>query len=289
MSRRVIKTVTARKELLAPGMYIQRPLPHPEIKNFDPFLLLDQMGPTEQKPDNVQKGTGDHPHRGFATLSYILEGELEHKDSLGNTGLAKAGGMQYMIAGSGIVHSEKQSKGFTATGGTLHGFQLWINLPAKYKDEQPAYFNLNDHEIPRHTFENGAYVKVLAGAYNDVISKVKTYTPLFVYHVYLPQKSEVELTVPIDYNIFAYVPDREVQLGEENTLVSGKQMAIFDGDSTKLKITNPGTLPKDIMLYGGIPIGEPIVPYGPFVMNSFKEIRTAIADYEAGKYGTIDF
>lgn len=289
MSRKVIKTVTANKELLAPGLYINRPLPHPTIKHFDPFLLLDQMGPVEQEPSAEQKGTGDHPHRGFATLSYFLSGEFEHKDSMGNLGLAKSGGMQYMIAGSGIVHSEKQSKEFAATGGTLHGFQLWINLPAKNKGETPAYFNLNDHEIPRFTFENGAYIKVLAGAYDEIISPVKTFSPLFVYHLHLPEKSEVELIVPIDYNVFAYIPDREVQLGEDKELVAGKQMAIFDGNSPSIKIFNPGALPKDVMLYGGVPIGEPIVPYGPFVMNSFKEIQTAIYDYEAGKYGTIDF
>ncbi|MFX3625931.1 MAG: pirin family protein [bacterium] len=289
MSRKVIKTHTSTREQVGENFFVNRPLPHPTLKHFDPFLLLDQMGPAEQQPSTKQKGTDAHPHRGFITLSYILQGEIEHKDSLGNFGLAKSGGMQYMIAGSGIVHSEKQSKEFSGIGGTLHGFQLWINLSAKYKDEQPAYFNLNDHEIPRFTFNNGAYVKVLAGAYDEIVSPVKTYSPLFVYHIHLPEKAEVELTVPINYNIFAYVPDREVQLGSEKTLVAGKQFAAFDGDSPSLKIANPGSMPKDIMLYGGIPIEEPIVPYGPFVMNSFKEIQTAIYDYEAGKYGTIDF
>lgn len=289
MSRKVIKTVTAHKEQLAPGFYIHRPLPNPEIKHLDPFLLLDQMGPVEQEPNSPQKGTDVHPHRGFATLSYFLEGEFEHKDSKGNLGLAKAGGMQYMIAGSGIVHSEKLSPEFATKGGKLHGFQLWINLPAKYKGEEPAYFNMNDHEIPRFTFDNGAYVKVLAGAYGETVSPVKTYSPLFVYHIHLPEKTEVELTVPIEYRIFAFVPDREVLLGDEKTLISGRQLAVLENDNPAIKIFNPGTMPKDIMLYGGVPIGEPIVPYGPFVMNSFKEIQTAIYDYEAGKYGAIDF
>lgn len=289
MSRKVIKTHTATREEVAPNFFVNRPLPHATLKHFDPFLLLDQMGPVDIPASTKQGGTDAHPHRGFITLSYILEGEIEHKDSLGNKGLAKSGGMQYMVAGNGIIHSEKHSKAFAASGGNLHGFQLWINLPAKYKDEQPAYFNLNDHEIPRFTFENGAFVKVLAGAYDEVVSPVKTYSPLFVYHVHLPEKSEVELTVPINYNIFAYIPDREVQFGDDKTLVAGKQFAAFSGDNPSLKISNPGSMPKDIMLYGGIPFNEPIVPYGPFVMNSFKEIQNAIYDYEAGKYGTIDF
>lgn len=288
MTRKVVKIITATPEQLAPGMIIQRPLPHAELRHFDPFLLLDQMGPVQQIP-GPQKGTDAHPHRGFITLSYILEGEIEHKDSKGNLGLAKAGGMQYMIAGSGIIHSEKQSKTFSEQGGMLHGFQLWINLPAQYKSHTPEYFNLNDEEIPRYAFQNGAYIKVLAGNYDYAKSPVKTFSPLFVYHLHLPEKSEVELIVPIDFNIFAYIPDREIQLGYDRTMVTGKQMAIFEGNNSSIKVYNPGTLPKDIMLYGGVPIGEPIVPYGPFVMNTFKEIQTAIYDYEAGKYGIIDF
>ncbi len=289
MSRKVVNTHTATKEQVAPNFYVNRALPHPNLKHFDPFLLLDQMGPIQQEPSNIQNGTDAHPHRGFITLSYLIEGEIEHKDSFGNLGIAKSGGMQYMVAGSGIVHSEKNSKNFASTGGTLHGFQLWINLPAKFKAEKPAYFNLNAHQIPRFTFYNGAYIKVLAGAYQEIISPVKTFSPLFVYHVHLPSKTEIELTVPENYNIFAYLPEHEVQFGDDKTVVAGKQFAAFDGGNTSLKIANPDLIPKDIMLYGGVPLNEPIVPYGPFVMNSFKEIQNAIHDYEAGKYGIIDF
>lgn len=288
MSRKVIKTYAATRELLAPGMYINRPLPNRELKHFDPFLLLDQMGPTQQGP-GPQKGTDEHPHRGFITLSYILEGEIEHKDSMGNHGIAKSGGMQYMIAGSGIIHSEKQSKDFSAEGGLLHGFQLWINLPAKHKGHKPEYFNLNDSEIPRHKFENGAYLKILAGSYGELASPVKTFSPVFVYHLHLPAKTDVMLQVPLDYNIFAYAPKNEVLLGEDKTPVGSYHMAIFDEHSVGLPISNASDEDRDLMLYGGVPIGEPIVPYGPFVMNSFKEIQTAIMDYEAGKYGEIDF
>jgi quercetin 2,3-dioxygenase len=286
MSRKVIKTQPVSREQLAPGMFINRPFPTRELRHFDPFLLLDQMGPVDYAA-GPPRGTEEHPHRGFITLSYILDGEIEHKDSRGHHGFAQPGGMQYMIAGSGIIHSEKQSEEFSAKGGRLHGFQLWINLPAKDKEHTPEYYNLNDPEIPRHTFDNGAYIKVLAGSYGAVTSPVKTFSPLFVYHVHLPANTTQTINVPADYSIFAYVPEHTVELGADNTPVLGPKMAIFDDETTEFSLNNPANMAADIMLYGGVPIGEPIVPYGPFVMNTFKEIQTAIYDYEAGKYGTI--
>jgi quercetin 2,3-dioxygenase len=287
MSRKVIKTQAASREQLAPGMFINRPFPTRELRHFDPFLLLDQMGPANHAPGG-NFGTGPHPHRGFITLSYILNGEIEHKDSQGHHGFAKAGGMQYMIAGSGIIHDEQQSKEFSEKGGRLHGFQLWINLPAKDKEHAPEYYNLNDPEIPRHTFNNGTYIKVLAGAYANAQSTVKTFSPLFVYHIHLPANTAQTIQVPDNFNVFAYVPEHTIELGEDNTSALGPTMAIFDNNSTELTLNNPANTAADIMLYGGAPIGEPIVPYGPFVMNTFKEIQMAIHDYEAGKYGTID-
>jgi redox-sensitive bicupin YhaK (pirin superfamily) len=287
--RSVAGIVNSIKTLEGGGFLVQRPFPKPAFSEFDPFLLLDEMGPMTVAP-NQAKGAPDHPHRGFETVTYMLSGEMEHKDSQGHAGRLSAGDVQWMTAGAGVIHSEMPSAQFQKTGGTMHGFQLWVNLPRQHKMMRPRYQEIPSANIPTaHSADGLVNVRVIAGESMGSNAVIETVTPMMYLHFTLRPGGHVVQSVPKNYNAFAYVIDGEGLFGSENETAGDGQMVMFSSDGAEVSITNPAGAKTelDVLLIGGVPLNEPIARYGPFVMNTQHEIEQAFADYQSGRMGVI--
>ncbi len=288
-NRSVSQVITAKTTLEGEGFVVHRAFPNGTLREFDPFLLLDEIGPITLSAGEA-KGAPDHPHRGFETVTYMIDGVFEHKDSQGHSGKIKTGDVQWMTAGSGVIHSEMPEKEFLQNGGTLHGFQLWVNLPKKDKMMKPRYQDLSANKIPIAQ-NDGVKVKVIAGKSMGEKAVIETRTPITYLHFTLQPNAQVVQTIPQNYNAFAYVVNGEGLFGDEQRLVHKEQVVLFeqDGDEITIKASNDMSSPLDVLLIAGMPLGEPVARYGPFVMNTDEEIKQAILDYNSGKMGKIDF
>ncbi|MDH3677167.1 MAG: pirin family protein [Nitrosopumilus sp.] len=290
MNRTISQIITAKTTTEGEGFIVHRSFPNYRVADFDPFLLLDEMGPIELSAGEV-KGAPDHPHRGFETVTYVIDGAFEHKDSQGNSGKLFSGDVQWMTAGSGVIHSEMPETEFAQKGGKLHGFQLWVNLPKKDKMIKPRYQDIASSKIPIAQSDDGkARVKVIAGESMGKQAVIDTKTSIMYLHFTLQQDVKVTQKVPKEYNAFAYVAEGEGLFGKEQYPVHKEQAVFFerDGDEIAIATTN-ATKPLDVLLLAGIPLGEPVARYGPFVMNTQEELKQAILDYQSGKMGKIDF
>jgi redox-sensitive bicupin YhaK (pirin superfamily) len=256
---------------------------------FDPFLLLDEMGPVDLGPDEA-KGASDHPHRGFETVTYMLDGRLVHKDSQGNTGVLGPGDVQWMTAGAGVVHSEMPEESFKRTGGRMHGFQLWVNLPRVDKMIHPRYQDMPTASIPVARSADGSVsVKVIAGEALGAKAVIDTRTPIMYLHFTLQPGAEFSQAIPRSYNTFAYVVNGSGYFGTDPTKRSAGDMVIFDNDGDVVSFAaDEKSGPLDILLLAGVPLNEPVARYGPFVMNTRDEIVQAVLDYQQGRMGAID-
>lgn len=282
------------------GFVVNRPFPTRQLMDFDPFLLLDEMGPVDYEP-GAAKGAPDHPHRGFETVTYMLAGRFGHKDSAGHSGTLAPGDVQWMTAGAGVIHSEMPDPEFTRTGGRMHGLQLWVNLPASDKMTAPRYQEMPHAQIPQGRSADGkATVKVIAGESLGAKAAIETRTPILYLHFTLAPGAQVEQPVPAGWNVFAYGLSGAAQYGASSGKSSGvngasgeaidaQQMVAFAGDGDTVTIAAPAdaTGPVEVLLIGGLPLNEPVVRYGPFVMNTEQEIRDAVLDYQAGRMGRI--
>jgi redox-sensitive bicupin YhaK (pirin superfamily) len=289
--RTIFQIVDSKTTTEGEGFTVHRPFPNSVVRDFDPFLLLDEMGPIDLLP-NQAKGAPDHPHRGFETVTYVLEGSFEHKDSRGNVGNLLAGDVQWMTAGSGVIHSEMPEKEFAKNGGRLHAFQLWINLPKKDKMTQPRYQDVPSKKIPTAVTADGkVHVKVIAGESLNKNSQISTKIPILYLHLSMAPSSSFVQIVPKSFNIFAYVAKGKANFGKAKQLVKQEQAVFFkrDGDKISISVPEDSNRSTEILLIGGSPIEEPVVRYGPFVMNTDEEIQQAIEDYKNGKMGKIDF
>lgn len=287
---KVIDSITTTE---GAGFIVHRPFPTNTFSYIDPFLLLDEMGPMNLKPGEA-KGAPDHPHRGFETVTYMLSGYFEHKDSEGNSGKLNPGDVQWMTAGSGVLHSEMPAKDFSEKGGKIHGLQLWVNLPKKDKMIKPYYQDIRSSEIPLVQLPKGkGQIKVIAGKFNDTDSVINTKIPILYLHIILEPGAKVEVPVNTEYNAFVYVLTGEGKFedseNKEEKVTKG-QMVIFnkDGDSIKIIASENKKDTLQLLLIAGKPINEPIARYGPFVMNTKQEIYQAIEDYRSGKLGIIN-
>jgi redox-sensitive bicupin YhaK (pirin superfamily) len=268
------------------GFVVHRPFPTRMLMDFDPFLLLDEMGPVDYAPGEA-KGAPDHPHRGFETVTYVLEGEFGHKDSAGHSGTLRAGDVQWMTAGAGVVHSEMPDPSFVETGGRVHGLQLWVNLPRRDKMIAPHYQEIPSTRIPVATSADGEVrVKVIAGEALGAKAVIETRTPILYQHFTLQPGAQIEHPVPHEYRMFAYGLSGTGFYGAGRQSIEARKMVVFgnDGDSIVLAA---GDEPLDVLLFGGVPLNEPVVRYGPFVMNTEEEIRQAVIDFQAGRMGRI--
>jgi len=288
--RSVSQIVDAKTTTEGDGFIVHRPFPNNSFREFDPFLLLDEMGPIDLSAGEA-KGASDHPHRGFETITYVIDGAFEHKDSQGNSGKLFSGDVQWMTAGSGVVHSEMPEKKFAQKGGRLHGFQLWVNLPKKYKMIKPRYQDVSSKNIPIAKSSDGKVrVKVIAGESMGKHSVIDTKIPIIYLHFTIEQGGKVIQGIPKDYNAFAYVVRGAGLFGGEQKIAKKEQAVFFakDGDGIIIEAQENAD-PLDVILLAGVPIGEPVKRYGPFVMNTDEELNQAVSDYKNGKMGKIDF
>ena len=282
MIRQVTKIVTAHRQREGGGFVVRRPFPTQGFSQADPFLLLDEMGPVDYAPGEAI-GAPDHPHRGFETVTYVLDGEMEHEDSAGHRGRIASGDVQWMTAGRGVVHSEMPSAAMQERGGRMHGFQIWVNLPARDKMIAPRYQEISRAKIPEGRSADGlARVKVVAGEALGARAVIETRTPISYLHFTLEPGARVEVPLPREHAAYAYVFEGAARVGDRE--VKDGQLAILgDGDEIALA----ADVHAELLVLSGVPLREPVARYGPFVMNTEAEIRQAIVDYQAGRLGEI--
>jgi hypothetical protein len=253
---------------------------------IDPFLLLDYAGPMTFSPTTARRGVGEHPHRGFETVTIVYSGEVEHRDSSGGGGIIGPGDVQWMTAASGIVHEEFHGRAFAKRGGLFEMVQLWVNLPAPDKKAPPGYQGILDRDIPRVELSGGAgTVRVIAGELEGAKGPAHTFTPIHVWDMRLSAAEPIELAVPEGHTT-ALVVLRGALRASGSEPIREAEVAMFDRTGTGIRID--GAEDATALLLAGEPIGEPIVGQGPFVMNRPEEIRQAILDYGSGRLGRLD-
>jgi redox-sensitive bicupin YhaK (pirin superfamily) len=248
---------------------------HPELS---PFLLLDHAGPFDFPPAEKPRGVGWHPHRGFETVTVVLDGEVDHEDTAGNGGRIGKGDVQWMTAGSGLLHKEMHSDAFTRRGGRFHALQLWVNLPAKSKMTPPRYQTLLARDIP--VVDS---VRVIAGEFHGVQGPAQTFTPVTLLEVRLQEKQSLRLNLRDGFSAGLYVVQGQISANGENAAQG--ELVVLDrkGDEAVLDAATDAI----VFVMNGAPIDEPVAGYGPFVMNTPREIQQAFADYHAGRLGKI--
>jgi hypothetical protein len=252
---------------------------HPELS---PFLLLDHAGPADFPPAEKPRGVGWHPHRGFETVTVVLDGEVDHQDTAGNGGRIRAGDVQWMTAGSGLLHKEMHSDAFTKRGGRFHALQLWVNLPAKSKMTAPRYQTLTNEAIPSLALPEGT-VRVIAGEYAGVKGPADTFTPVNLLDARVRAGAKLRLNLRDGYSAGLYVVQGRISTNGE-TAAEG-ELVVLDrkGDEVMIEAHTNAL----VFVMNGAPIDEPVAGYGPFVMNTSREIQQAFADYHAGRLGRI--
>jgi len=256
-----------------------------DTKRISPFLLLDYAAPTRFEPTTKRRGVGEHPHRGFETVTIVYDGEVEHRDSTGGGGVIGRGDVQWMTAGSGIVHQEFHSEKYAKAGGPFEMVQLWVNLPAKDKMAPPGYQPITDAQIPVAPLPGDAgSVRVIAGEYGGRKGPARTFTPMNVWDVRLEAGKTAELAQPEGWTVQVVVLAGTVQVNGD-TILRAAQMATLStgGGGVSIEANNEAK----ILLLAGEPIDEPVVGYGPFVMNTREEIVQAIDDFNSGKFGRV--
>jgi redox-sensitive bicupin YhaK (pirin superfamily) len=289
--RRVRGVSAAPSGLEGEGFPVRRAFAGVDLADLDPFVHMDQMGEVEYAPGEP-KGTPWHPHRGFETVTYIIDGTFEHQDSNGGGGTITNGDTQWMTAGAGILHIERPPEHLVVSGGLFHGIQLWVNLPKAEKWAPPRYQDLRATEVSLLSSPDaGALVRVIAGEVAGHAGPGQTYTPMTMLHASLAPGAALELPWREDFNALAYVLAGAGSAGVEGVLVSTGQLVSFGpGDAIRLEASKgqESRSPElEVLLLGGRPIREPVAWYGPFVMNTKAELLEAFEDYQAGKLGTI--
>jgi len=283
VNRSVQKVTPAPLVTDGEGVLIHRVFPNHQISEFDPFLLLDHMGPVELKPGEA-KGFPDHPHRGFETVTYLLHGEFQHRDSFGHHGVLGPGDVQWMTAGSGLVHSEIPGDNLKKNGGRLEGFQLWVNLPKRDKMKAPHYQELAADRIPVAESTDGKVrVKVIAGEALGVKGAVETHIPIEYLHFQLAPGAKHVQELAKSLNAMLYVINGKVEIGGRS--VSEFHLAALGNDGDAVEFSS--STGAELLLLAAQPIHEPVARYGPFVMNTKDELYQAFEDYRQGRMGAI--
>lgn len=287
--RRVARVTQALSTLEGGGFPVRRPFPIAGFSHFDPFLLIDHLGPVHWPPGRAI-GAPDHPHRGFETVTYVLAGENEHRDSFGNIDVLHPGDVQWMTAGSGVIHSEMPSPRFHREGGVQEGFQIWVNLPAVDKMMRPRYQTLRAADIPTTTSEDGRVrVRIIAGQSLGLTARIDTRVPIQMLHFTLGPGGAIEQPIPAGQNGLIYVFKGAAQAGEEARVVREGEAALLEaGDAVALRVAQDATDAAEVLLLSARPLNEPVARYGPFVMNTQEQIEQAFADYHSGRFGRID-
>lgn len=290
-TRPVLQVVDAPTFLEGEGFKVRRAFAGIELSLADPFLLLDHLGAVEYAPGEA-KGAPDHPHRGFETVTYMLDGKIRHRDSHGGGGVITDGATQWMTAGAGIVHSEMPTEDLIAHGGLFHGVQLWVNLPAAQKWNEPRYQDLEAEELGLIATEDaGAVVRLIAGGLDDLRGPGSTFTPITYAHATIAPAARLRVPWRPEFSAMAYVLTGRGAVGSERRPLREGQLAVFGaGDAIEVladERQDSNVTAMEVLLLGGLPIREQVAWYGPFVMNTREEIIQAVEDYEAGRMGQI--
>ncbi|UED85414.1 pirin family protein [Streptomyces profundus] len=291
VARPVLTVTTAPTGYEGEGFPVRRAFAGINYRHLDPFIMMDQMGEVEYAPGEP-KGTPWHPHRGFETVTYIIDGIFDHQDSHGGGGTITNGDTQWMTAGSGLLHIEAPPESLVMSGGLFHGIQLWVNLPAKDKMMAPKYQDLRSTSVGLLTSpDGGALLRVIAGELDGHAGPGATHTPITLIHATLAPGAELTLPWREDFNALAYVLAGRGTAGPDRRPIHLGQTAVY-GNGTSLTIRaddkqDNNTPDLDIVLLGGQPIREPMAHYGPFVMNNRAELQQAFDDFQKGRLGTI--
>lgn len=266
------------------GFYIRRPLPSPRYEYTGPFLMLDHFGPTQFPAASAPRGVDAHPHKGFETITVLFEGDLAHRDSMGNQGVLNAGDVQWMTAASGIVHEEKHGPELTLKGGTLHGLQIWLNLPAVFKKNKAGYQDLRASDIPTLPIgQPGSRIRVIAGNYQGTSGAAQTLMPVDLWDVYLERGDQWAPTLRDGHPALLYLVDGQVDTNQG--LLREAQLGFLSAAGDSLSIHAMET--SHLVILSAAVIEEPVTAYGPFVMNTQDEILEAIREYQSGKMGSL--
>ena len=287
--RKVRSVTTATKGYEGEGFPVRRAFHGVDLSLLDPFIHMDEMGEVEYAPGEP-KGTPWHPHRGFETVTYMIDGTFVHQDSNGGGGVIKDGGTQWMTAGGGILHIETPPEALVVSGGLFHGIQLWVNLPSVSKWVAPNYQNLEpDGVVLLSSPDGGSLIRVVAGEVDGHRGPGSTTTPINFFHLSLEPEARLRINWPTNFNALAYVLSGQGFLGTERAPIGAGRLGVLtDGDFIEIENGVPHSgKPLEVLLLGGIPIGEPVAWAGPFVMNTRAEIEQAFDDFQKGKMGII--
>ena len=260
---------------------VKQPLPTQKVPQISPFLLLHHFGPIKVEPGFDPIDLGPHPHRGFEPVTFLYQGGIRHKDSLGNEGILEAGDIQWMTSGRGIIHSERASDFFMENGGTIEGIQLWVNLPAQNKMTQPKYQEIRKNDIPIIA-ENKVTHRLVSGNWNGQKGIVDTFSPMIIIQTSILSGGKTYIPIPENFNACIYILSGKIILNDNFDYPAGK-MIYFTNQGEGIGIE--GLADTEILVLCGEPIEEPLAQYGPFVMNSQTEIMEAMRDYQMGKMG----
>ena len=289
--RPVTSVTTAPRGFEGEGFPVRRAFAGVDLQLLDPFVHMDQMGEVEYAPGEP-KGTAWHPHRGFETVTYMIDGEMAHSDSNGGGGLITNGDTQWMTAGGGILHIETPPEHLVASGGLFHGFQLWVNLPATLKFAPPRYQDIRGSAVSLlSSADGGALLRVIAGEVGGHAGPGSTHTPITLVHATLSAGASLTLPWRPDFNALMYVMGGKGTVGAKGRPIEAGQLAVHGAGDTitvAADARQEGRTPTmDVLFLGGRPIREPVVAYGPFVMNTRAELVKAFEDYQAGRIGTV--
>jgi len=286
VDRPVRSITTAPTGTEGEGFPVRRAFAGADLNALDPFIHMDQMGEVDYAPGEP-KGTPWHPHRGFETVTYIIDGTFLHQDSHGGGGVITDGGTQWMTAGKGLLHIETPPEELVVAGGRFHGLQLWVNLPAADKMIDPRYQNLDGETVTLLSSpDGGALVRLIAGDLDGHAGPGSTHTPIVVAHATLVPGSRITIPWRTDFNALAYALSGAGSAGTEQAPLRMGQLAVF-GEGDTITLSAGESEPLDVFLLGGRPIREPVAAYGPFVMNTRAELEQAFDDFQAGRLGTI--
>ena len=291
LDRPVRSVTTAPRGFEGEGFPVRRAFAGVDLSDLDPFIHMDEMGEVAWEP-GAAKGTSWHPHRGFETVTYMLDGTFQHQDSNGGGGVISDGDTQWMTAGGGILHIEAPPEEVVAVGGTFHGIQLWVNLPSRLKMTAPRYQDIRGGEVALLTnHDGGALLRVIAGEVGGHAGPGITHTPIALLHATVQPGADLRLPWPADFNALVYVMAGRGTIGTDRTPIEAGQLAVLGaGDVVALRADeqqDERTPTLEVLVLGGLPIREPVAAYGPFVMNTRAELQQAYDDFSAGRLGRV--
>jgi hypothetical protein len=287
VGRPVVSVTTAPAGFEGEGFPVRRAFAGVDRALLDPFVHMDQMGEVDYGPGEP-RGTAWHPHRGFETVTYMIDGVFQHQDSTGGGGLITNGDTQWMTAGAGILHIERPPESLVVSGGLFHGIQLWVNLPSADKWVPPRYQDIGRDKVALLTSpDGGAVVRLIAGDLDGHAGPGSTYTPISMVHATVSPGAQLRLPWRRDFNALVYALSGQGTVGPEGRPLRSGQLAVLGaGDAVTVTASSPAS-PLDVLVLGGTPIREPVVQYGPFVMNSQAEIVQAFEDFQSGRMGSV--